>query len=246
VYIFNSPANTLQYNYIGYNSSAGVTLSGAGTSATSMQYNIIGRDWTAGPAGNIAAGVIVNFGAQNNTIGADLGSRYGGNTIASNLGPGVWISPSGGSGNRILGNSVHDNVNVEIDLGSAGASANQASNPVAGPNHLQNYPVLTSAVRASASTVMVVRGTLHSVPSSSYRLDLYAARHCDSAVGRGNAEHYLGYAYANTNSAGDASYQLNVQAPPHASYDTVTATATSNGGDTSEIGTCVQLVTSIP
>ena len=242
VYIFNSPANTLQYNYIGYNTTAGVTLSGAGTSATSMQYNIVGLDRTAGPAGNIAAGVIINFAAQNNTIGADLSSRYGGNTLARNQGPGVWISASGGSGNRILGNSIHSNVNVEIDLGSAGASANQASNPVAGPNHLQNYPILAAATRNSAtSTSLFVSGTLHSAPSSTYRIDVYAAPDCDSIVGRGNAQLYLGYTFVQTNSIGDASYSKGFTAPADAMFDTATATVTSSGGDTSEIGSCVDI-----
>lgn len=242
VYIFNSPNNNLLYNYIGNSSSNGVTISGVGSSNTTLQYNRIGVSWLDNMAGNQSAGIGIVFAARDSTIGAPLSSSYGSNLIFYNGGPGVWISPSGGAGNRVLANAFFENQSVDIDLATAGPSANQASNPVSGPNHLQNYPVLSSAVRVSGSTPMtVVEGTLHSAPGNTYRIDVYYATGCDfSAPGRGSAAAPLGRDPVFTNASGDTSFSISVPAiNPTFGLGGISATATSSSGDTSEVGNCV-------
>jgi hypothetical protein len=244
VFIFNSPGNEVFNNYISNSETNGVTISGAASNGTTLRYNLIGVDWTLGVPGNQGAGVGIVFGAQNSTIGAPSSSGFGGNRISGNLGPGVWISPSGGSGNRVLGNQFFDNQSVDIDFGTAGPTPNQANNPVPGPNHLQNYPILTSAVRSGvANPIATVSGSLHSAPNSNYRIDVYAGPACDTtAPGRGTAELYLGRAIVATNASGDASLNIALPAPTSLSFDTVSATATSAAGDTSELGNCINLV----
>lgn len=243
VYIFNSPNNTLLYNYIGHSTSNGVSISGASSSNTTVQYNRVGVDRLDNMAGNQGAGIGLIFAAHDSTIGAPLLSSFGGNLISYNVGPGVWISPSGGSGNRVLANQYFENGNVDIDLGSAGPTANQASNPASGPNHLQNYPILSSAQRSSgANATVLVNGSLHSAPSSAYRIDVYFASGCDaSAPGRGSAYAYLGRGNFQTDASGNANFTLTVPAV-NANFGLggISAVATSASGDSSEVGNCVQ------
>lgn len=250
VFIFNSPGNSLQYNHIGNSLSNGVSVSGAASSGTFMQYNVIGRSRNSAPAGNQGAGVGILFGARNSTIGAPLNSVFGGNQIVNNVGPGVWNSASGGAGNRVLVNQLASNGALDIDLASAGPSANQASNPASGPNQLQNYPQLSLATRAGASnSLSTIGGSLHSAPNSAYRIDVYYSLICDSsAPGRGKADVFIGRSTVTTNAAGDASFSFDLTLPfAGLSLGVVAATATSASGDTSEIGNCINEVsTSLP
>lgn len=244
VFAFNSPNNVLQYNYIGHSAADGVTLSGAASSGNLVQYNRIGFDYTNGRPGNGGAGVSVVFAAQNNTIGAPILSTYGDNLIGGNGGAGVWISPSGGAGNRVLANQFDGNGGLDIDLGAAGPTANVATNPGIGPNRQQNYPLLAQAVRVGgASPSVLVSGTLHSAANAAYRIDVYLGTLCDTQPpGRGAAHFHLGRVNLQTNADGDANLQLAFPGSPHIAYDQVTATATSAAGDTSEIGNCIPLV----
>jgi len=244
VFVFNSPGNHLQYNFIGYNESTGITVSGAASQANEIQYNGIGSDWTGGIPGNLGAGVAIVFGARNNTVGAPITSSFGGNTITRNTGPGVWISPSGGIGNRVLANTFVDNDNVDIDLASAGPTANQASNPGSGPNRLQNFPALSSALRSSGSNqTLTVTGTLHSAPSNSYRVDIYLGDCDPSAPGRGTGSYWVGWLNASTDAQGNAGFTKTYDLPSWLSTNlgAASATATSATGDTSEFGACLAL-----
>ncbi|HEU4664134.1 MAG TPA: right-handed parallel beta-helix repeat-containing protein [Dokdonella sp.] len=105
VYAFNSENNVIQYNYIGHNDSSGVILSGGGSSNNRVQYNTIGMAYGGSPAGNGNAGVLVSFGAKDNTICAPVNAAWVGNLIVASAGAGVWVSPSGGSGNSVLDTS---------------------------------------------------------------------------------------------------------------------------------------------
>lgn len=238
VYVFNSPGNFLYYNRIGHSTNNGVTLSGSATTGTLLQYNRIGVASDGSAAGNAGSGVGVSFAARNSTIGAPQGNTFGGNEIAHNGGPGVWISTSGGAGNRVLANAMQANGGLDIDLAAAGANANQPSNPASGPNQLQNYPVLATATRSGGGTL--VTGLLHSAPSQNYRVDFFYAPTCSGPVPtRGNALRHLGSTSVATNTAGDASLSQLLPMPALLLRGVISATATSSGGDTSEIGNCV-------
>jgi hypothetical protein len=91
------------------------------------------------------------------------------------IGNGVEVV--GGTGNAILGNAIFSNMLLGIDLNGQGFTAgdgvtpNTPGGPHTGPNDLQNYPVLTSAVTSDASTIT---GTLNSTPNSTFRLEFFA------------------------------------------------------------------------
>ncbi|MBK9654909.1 MAG: hypothetical protein IPO66_05330 [Rhodanobacteraceae bacterium] len=147
----------------------------------------------------------------------------------------------------MLANRMASNGALDIDLAAAGASANQASNPASGPNQLQNYPQLSSAPRSGANNgTSTVSGSLHSAPSSAYRIDVYYALTCDdTAPGRGRADFFFGRSTVNTNAAGDASFSFNLTVPfTGLPLGVVAATATSASGDTSEICNCIAEVSS--
>ncbi|MCB1605721.1 MAG: right-handed parallel beta-helix repeat-containing protein, partial [Xanthomonadales bacterium] len=249
VSIFNSPNNLLQYNLIGNSASNGVTIGGSASSGNLLQYNLIGQGRIGSvPAPNQNAGVNLLFGAHDNTVGATLTGVAGGNTITNNVGPGVWVSTSGGNGNRVLANAIRTNgsgsAGVDIDLAAPGPSGNQPSNPGIGPNRLQNYPNLTSAVRApDGSGTIEIIATLHSALNRSYRIDVYRHPSCDLQFpARGEASIYLGQGLLQTDANGLGSAQFTVPYPAGAGLGKVSATATSSLGDTSEIGTCIDVV----
>lgn len=241
VLVFNSPNNVIQYNAIGNSAASAVTLSGAAATGNAVQYNLIGEDVDGGAAANAGAGVLINLSARNNTIGAPLDATWGGNIVGHGGGAGVWISTSGGTGNRVLDNAFRGNAGIDIDLAQAGASANQASNPAEGPNALQNYAVLTTAVRDPASSTETVTGTLASAANTTYRLDLYYAPACSPAAGgRGTALLPLMKTYVTTGALGSVPFTATVPfgwgALPTGA---ISATVTDPAGNTSEIGNCV-------
>ncbi|MCB1633913.1 MAG: right-handed parallel beta-helix repeat-containing protein [Xanthomonadales bacterium] len=248
VFIFNSPNNLLQYNRIGNSASNGVAISGSASSGNILQYNFIGQGQLGSvSAPNQGAGVNVLFSAHDNTIGATQTGTAGGNTINNNVGPGVWVSTSGGNGNRVLANTMRANgtgsAGVDVDLAAPGPSGNQVTSPGNGPNRLQNYPNLTSAVRLATNPPTAdITATLSSTPNRSYRIDVYRNDTCDPQFpARGEASIYLGQAVLQTdaNGLGVAQFSLPYLANLPGK---VSATATSSLGDTSEIGTCIDVV----
>ncbi len=248
IFIYNSPNNRLQYNFIGYSDNTAITLSGPSSQSNEIQYNGIGADWLNGTPGNTGAGIGILFGAHDNTVGAPLLGAYGWNYIAGNTGPGVWISASGGAGNRVLYNTFSDNGAIDIDLAAAGPSANQASNPGVGPNHLQNYPTLTLAERSTGSSPTInISGQLHSAPNTAYRFEVYIGRCDPSSPTRGTAEYWIGRVNSLSNAQGDATFSAVFNVPSFlGSLSQVSATATSSSGDTSEIGECFPITEVAP
>lgn len=120
----------------------------------------------------------------------------------------------------ILGNRIFANAEPGIDLAQDGITAN-APGVRTGPNNLQNYPVLATAVGTS------VTGTLNSTANTSFRIEVFAN---PTAVRQG--EVFLGSVTASTNGGGNANFVATVPVLTEGQF--VTATATNATGDTSE------------
>ena len=163
---------------------------------------------------------------MSNTIG---GTQSGaGNKIAFNGGPGLTIST--GTGNSIRGNSIFSNNGLGIDLGLNGVTANDSDDGDTGPNHLQNFPVVTGVTSTSNSTT--IQGSLKSIPNTTFEIDFYSNASVD-ASGNGEGAQFFGTASVNTNGNGDAN--INVTFPIGlAAGRVITATATDPNGNTSE------------
>ena len=218
-------------NIISGNGSSGLDIR-TNSNANVVQGNSIGTDVTGTvglPNGN--DGVFIFGGSSNNSIGGTVAGA--GNRIAFNIQDGVLVFDTS-TGNAILSNSTFSNTGLGIDFDGSGVVPNDAQDPDTGPNNLQNYPVLSSAVSGSGSTT--IGGTLNSTPSSSFRVEFFSNAVCDGS-GFGEGEVFLGFSNVTTDGAGNA--PLN---PTFAAGVTpgrfITATATDSANNTSEFSQC--------
>jgi CSLREA domain-containing protein len=164
----------------------------------------------------------------------------GPNIIANNGGDGVRVSSNGDVNNLIAGNSIYSNSGLGINLGNDGVTANDPP-PDAdeGPNHLQNFPVITSAI----ADTQTITGTLAS-HSDDGRIDFYANPTCDGS-GNGEGKIYLGSTGWSAGGNGLASFSF-LSGVPFTAGQVITATATDGSNNTSEFSLCFTVVQSPP
>jgi Bacterial Ig-like domain (group 3) len=221
-------------NVISANANDGIMLGGSHGIGTLVQGNFIGTDITGtAPLGNIGCGIRVLDSTGSAVIGGMAAGA--GNVIANNTGIGVSVYGSGVSKPHafaILGNSIHDNGGLGIDLGNDGVTPN-GSGPT-GPNNFQNYPVLTGVTSGAGWTSII--GTFSSTASTTFRVEFFSSPACD-ASGNGEGRTYLGFANIGTDGAGNAS--ISMVLPTSVTLgQRVTATATDPGNNTSEFSAC--------
>jgi CSLREA domain-containing protein len=174
------------------------------------------------------------------------------NTIAFSGGDGIHVDGFPAYGNIISNNFIFSNVEQGIDLAPNGVNANDGDSPYTpqndsdsdtGPNGLQNYPVITSAKNLLWSTTMV-KGTLNSTPNTGFTIEFFS-----NPSGGDEGQKYIGQSYVTTDASGNASFTFEPTAMV-APGQTITATATVNGGDydTSEFSAprTVDSIQSIP
>ena len=194
---FPSPVNTIEKNVISDNRQ-GILIDGAGDNV--IQANMIGTDVTGTePLGNAFQGVII-ADPGSDTIG---GTTHGaGNTIAFNQLAGVAVV-NDATGVEILSNSIFSNGGLGIDLNDDGVTPNHPGGAIPGPNNLQNYPVLTSAVSTGGKTTIM--GTLNGAASSRYLIQFFANVAADPS-GYGQGQTLIGSITVTTDSNGNASF----------------------------------------
>jgi hypothetical protein len=201
----------------------GIFLTGAATTGTIVQGNKIGTDLAGTSALPNFNGILID-GASISTIG---GTAVGeGNLIAFNGNVGVNIR--NGTGNVVLGNSIHSNTGLGIDLDDDGVDSNDDGDGDVGANNVQNYPVLSSAVSSGGNTT--IAGALNSTASTTFDIHFYSSPAADG-TGFGEAAVYLGTASVTTNGSGDVAFNevlVGAVTPGHF----VTATATDASGNT--------------
>ena len=206
-----------------YNSASGTIVRGnyIGTTVTGM-----------GALGNSGNGIDVYGGATNAVIGGTAAGE--GNIVAYNGGTGIRVQT--GTATSALGNTIHSNTGLGIDLGTTGVTANDAGDGDSGANNLQNFPVLSSAAVSGAQ--LTVAGSLNSAASSFYRIEFFANATAD-ASGNGEGRTYLGFVNVTTNVGGNASFNVTLTGSV-AAGSFISATATQSNAaftaftDTSE------------
>jgi hypothetical protein len=237
VFIF-APNNTVggtaegARNVISGNDGSGVFVFG---SETTVQGNYIGIDaGGTGALGNDGSGVEV-FGADDNTVGGIASGAD--NLIAHNGEDGVSVSTSFDTGNNVLSNSIFSNGGLGIDLGPNGVTNNDTDDTDAGANNLQNFPVLSSAIRSNSTGVTTVFGTLNTAPSLDYVVQCFLTDGAP-ASGHGEGSVLLDTEVVTTDANGDADFLCHSFLPQGGQVpgQTVSATATDilTTGDTSE------------
>jgi parallel beta-helix repeat protein len=219
-------------NIIASNGGNGLQLIGP-AHHNEVEGNIIGTN-AAGDSGlgNGAAGVLLNVGVANNTIGGTASGEA--NVIAYNILDGVIAHPEAGTGNPIRGNSIYANgrlgINLVVDREKApGATANDLGDADTGPNNLQNFPVIASSEPGATTHVV---GSINSTPNTTLKLDFYANT-SDDPSGHGEGERYLGAITVTTDGDGNASFDAILTAAT-TTGEFITATATDPDGNTSE------------
>jgi CSLREA domain-containing protein len=161
-------------------------------------------------------------------------------TIAHNL-IGISVTSDGpaATGNRFLTNIMFSNTQLGIDLGADGVTANDALDADAGPNRLQNFPVLNPVTTAGTLT-----GSLDTAAANAnypIRLEFYANSACDTS-GHGEAEMLLGViSVANATAASNFTFNYTVAQTIGKPY--ITAIAIDGAGNTSEFAACRQAFT---
>ncbi len=195
--------------------------------------NYIGTDVTATiPLANARAGVSVNDASRNTIGGVTVGES---NVIAYNQEEGVVVQGTAPD-NMVAGNRIFSNGRLAIDLGpSDGVTLNDVNDPDPGPNALQNFPVLSVADASPLDSV--VEGSLNSIANSSFRIEFFASSTCDDSQ-HGEGDRFLGFTDVTTTAAGIASFSVLLPAWID-DGDSITATATSDTGSTSEFGACL-------
>ncbi|PZP90094.1 MAG: hypothetical protein DI587_39580, partial [Variovorax paradoxus] len=219
---------------------AGVSLETSGATGNRVIGNYLGTDANGTPLGLGAEGVITRVGASDNRIGGTAAGE--GNLIAGSALRGIWITPSSGAGNAILGNSIYANAGLGIDVDTAGVTANDVGDADTGPNNLQNFPVLTVA-RTNGSGSFEISGSINSTANTYIRIELFASTANDS-TGYGEGQTYLGFVNVLTDGSGNASFSTTLSATVAAgAFISATATRSVAGygsfSDTSEFARSV-------
>ncbi len=204
----------------------GVGIRDFRTTNVKVQGNLIGtnKDGTA-DLGNDFAGVFIDE-SSDNAIGGNTAGEA--NTIAFNEGFGVDLrsDDEDSLSNRILRNSIFFNFSLGIDLNGDGPTANDPGDPDTGPNNLQNKPTLTSAKSSASATT--IRGRLSSTPATTFQIQFFS-----NPSGTNEGKKFIGQTSVTTGSDGLATF---IFSPTKrvAVGQTITATATDPGGNTSE------------
>jgi uncharacterized repeat protein (TIGR01451 family) len=226
-------------NLISGNNGSGLIIHGG---SNFVHGNVIGQGADGKPMGNHGDGFVVESLDPSTVPQNTRGNTVRNNIIAYNLLSGVAITAvtsnfGGGTGNEVTGNSIHDNGGLGIDLGSNHVTANH--DPLVtslGPNHLQNYPFLSSAV--SANGVTTIQGTAAGLANRDYTINFYSSPYLDP-TGFGEGATSLGSTVAHTDASGNASFSATITQALGGLYITSTATTPNPllfapGSDTSE------------
>lgn len=151
-------------------------------------------------------------------VGSGEGCR-----IAFNAGPGVVVLQSRGV--SIRGNSMERNGGRGISLKNGAVPVNDPRDSDVGDNNRQNYPILTSLVSNSTSTIS---GTFNSLPNTIFDLDFYASPTAD-ASGLGEGATFLGTQRITTDASGYAAFSFAAQGDLSRSFASATATNAVTG-----------------
>ncbi|NNE71531.1 MAG: T9SS type A sorting domain-containing protein [Rhodothermales bacterium] len=232
-------------NVISGNANDGLEITFANGSETSVAWvvrnNLIGTN-AAGTAGlGNPRGIFVQKGAHDNVFME--------NTIAYN-GTGIYIGRVDGTfdplRNQISENSIFSNTGLGIDLippgGQAGQNTDDAGDADAGPNNLQNSPVITLAEISVSGDLRVTYSVDSVSPNSTFPItaEFFEA---DAALQEGQtfvgSDSYTapGTVVANLGQAASLGVVLG---------DRLIATATDADGNSSEFGTVGPAVTAEP
>lgn len=178
------------------------------------------------------------------------------NGIANNMGDGIEVVDGPGGSPGLLNlhaNSIWNNGSLGINLRPSGevldtVTANDPAGNLdadAGPNGLQNFPVITAATVNGTGGVDIVF-TLDSAANTNYAISTYASASCDGS-GHGEGQYWSGISSGSvaTDVAGHAAGTISLATMPAnwavGMYVTLLAHRTGGNYETSEFSACMQI-----
>lgn len=197
-----------------------------------VQGNYIGTDVTGtlNRGSRSDDGVEIQNSASGNTIGGTVPGA--GNLIAFNALDGVNVRS--GSLNPVLGNSIHSNGGIGIDLNHDGVTPNNGTKNASLPNHDMDHPVFTGTELIGTS--LSVGGYVGSAPGqpafANARVEVFESD--DDGSGFGEGRTYLGFLTTDAN--GIFLGTLDVTGKGLLVGEKITGTATDGSNNTSEFG----------
>jgi hypothetical protein len=223
----------------------GMKVSGSNSAIRGLKFTNCGRDglYLVGADHTVVEGCQFVGNGQSgirfdNTydciIGGDTPDK--GNQIWNNGGDGIQMVLGNGGRNAFLSNSIYDNARLGIDLrldtGDIGVTPNDHQDSDAGPNMLQNFPV----VRWADSNTSLIGASLNTISNSTFTVKFFSNTACDPS-GYGEGHTYIGSAVVTTGAQGnvDFTYTTTVEFDDG---DYLTGTATDGAGNTSEFSAC--------
>lgn len=222
-------------NVISANGGAGLAIAERDSDGNIVQGNFVGVDVTGTlNLGNQDEGIGVFAGLNNKIGGTEPGA---GNVVAFNGGGVVLDIPLFGGFAQltpILGNRIFSNSFLGIDLTADDendfyVNPNDDGPPPDqddGPNHLQNYPVLTGVISGSGLSIL---GELRSVPETDFRIEFFSNDSAD-ASGYGQGQELIGSINVTTDASGMAVFNAPFPGVNLASSQKITSTATRLDG----------------
>jgi hypothetical protein len=261
VSIYAGTGTVIEGNYIGRNAAndgnignglegvfvagSGVTV-GGGSGAANLIIGNGGDGILLGGSGAVVQGNAIQANAEDgiaalatpahpeefgpNTIGP-------GNVILGNSGDGVVVIGSNSARQTITANQIFTNGKLGINLAGGtqntfGVTANDTGDADSGANGLQNFPVISAAVRHTTG-ITTISYSINSTASKTFTIEFFVVPNPADASSHGESIIYLGHATVTTDVNGNkASSFTTAQLVPG---QLVTATATrSDTGDTSE------------
>ncbi|MCA9438863.1 MAG: right-handed parallel beta-helix repeat-containing protein, partial [Candidatus Omnitrophica bacterium] len=163
IFLEKASSNTIVDNVVSNNNSNGIHLFD-NSNENVVQGNYVGTD-ANGALGrpNAGRGVNISRGSSNNLVGGE--TEGAGNVVAFSADHGVRVRE--GTANAILGNSIHSNDLLGIQLNNDGVTLNDPLDVDVGPNGLQNFPEIRSATTTESE--VTVQGVLNSTPDTEFR-----------------------------------------------------------------------------
>jgi hypothetical protein len=196
----NSSDNTDESNVVSGNKQNGILIETTGASFSASGNDVGGDQLGVGKDG------LVPIPNGNNGVEI-LQAAFNGValcTIEDNKLAGVQINGIEAVNNLISSNDISSNGLLGICLGADTDTPLPNHSLLAkGPNHDQNYPVLTSA--AVTDGVATVDGTLNSLPDHSYVIEFFDNTSVDPS-GFGQGEEYAGETTVTTDANGNADF----------------------------------------
>jgi hypothetical protein len=210
--------------------SGSVLIDGVRADGNRLQGNCFGTDAAGFNAYASTNGVVITNGASSNLIGADWDSTNDAaeaNYIAYNTSCGVSVTSSNCIQNRIWGNSIYQNGNRGIQLGTGGTVTNDFDELVTGPNLFENSPAIGGAYNDTSSPLILA--SLQGAPNQTYHLEFFSS----PGIATGSGAFFLGFTNVTTDATGAVTIVF-PSAPWPSSDSSITATATDPAGNTSE------------